>query len=90
MDFFETVITGQDVERRKPDPEGLLKAALALKLKPSEVMYVGDTAVDVQASRAAEMTSVAVLSGAGDSALLSAEGPDRIIYDCARLLEVLI
>ena len=52
--------------------------------------YVGDTPIDIQASRAAGMASVAVLSGAGDSALLSAEGPDRIIHSHARLSEILI
>ncbi len=89
MGFFEAIITGGDVERRKPDPEGLLKCLDVLQVSPDETVYVGDTPTDVRASRAAGMASVAVLTGAGDSALLSAEGPDRIIYSQARLLEVL-
>ena len=88
-DFFETVITGLDVERRKPDPEGLLKATVALGVTPDEVVYIGDGVSDIQASQAAGVASVAVLSGAGDSALLSAEGPDWIIHSHADLLGVL-
>jgi HAD superfamily hydrolase (TIGR01509 family) len=89
LDFFESIVTGQDVERPKPDPQGLLKCAAVLGVESDEAVYVGDTPLDVLAGKAAGMFSVAVLSGAGDSALLSASGPDRIIGSHARLLEVL-
>jgi HAD superfamily hydrolase (TIGR01509 family) len=89
LEYFEAVITGRDVQRRKPDPEGLLKCAAALGIPPGEAVYVGDTPLDVQASHAAGMAAVAVLSGAGDSAQLSAAGPDWIIASHARLAEVL-
>ena len=87
--FFSAVITGKDVQRRKPDPEGLFKCAAALGVEPGEAVYIGDTPLDIQASRAAGMASVAVLSGAGDSALLSAAGPDWIIHSLARLPDIL-
>jgi len=89
MDFFSVVVTGRDVARRKPDPEGLLKCTQALGVEPSEAVYVGDTPADIQASRAAGMAAVGVLSGAGDSGGLSAEGPDRIIHSLAHLPEIL-
>lgn len=89
LELFGAVITGREVARVKPDPEGLLKCAQALGVEPGESVYVGDTPLDIRASRAAGMASVAVLSGAGDSALLSAEGPHRIIHSHARLPEVL-
>ena len=76
---FAAVVSGGDGAHRKPHPEGLLKCADALGVAPHESVYVGDTSLDVQASRAAGMASVSVLSGAGDSAHLSAEGPDWII-----------
>ena len=87
--FFSVVITGKDVTRRKPDPEGLLKCAEALGVDPADAVYVGDTPLDVQASRAAGMYSVAVLSGAGDSALLSAAGPDWIIHSHSYLFRII-
>jgi 2-phosphoglycolate phosphatase len=88
MDFFAAVITGKDVQRRKPDPEGLLKCAGALGVQPGEAVYVGDTPLDAQASRAGGLASVAVLSGAGNSAELSAADPDWIIHSHARLPEI--
>lgn len=88
MDFFAAVVTGKDVQRRKPDPEGLLKCAGALGVQPGEAVYVGDTPLDVQASRAGGLASVAVLSGAGNSAELSAADPDWIIHSHARLPEI--
>ncbi len=89
LDYFEVLVAGGDVSRKKPDPEGLLKCAQALGVGPAEAVYVGDTIIDVQASRAAGMASVAVLAGAGDSASLSAAGPDRLISTLARLPEIL-
>jgi HAD superfamily hydrolase (TIGR01509 family) len=89
LDFFEIVVTGAEVTRPKPDPEGLLKCAAALGVEPGQAVYVGDAPTDVRASRAAGMAAVSVLSGAGDSALLSAAGPDWLIYSHARLPEII-
>lgn len=89
MEFFEVIVTRQNIKQRKPHPEGLLKGVADLGVEPGEAVYVGDSVVDIQAGRAAHMASVAVLSGAGDSALLSIEGPDWIIHTCSHLPEVL-
>ncbi len=82
---FDAVILGADVARRKPDPEGIVKALDALAVAPGDAVYVGDAPIDIQASRAAGVRAVAVLSGAGDSALLSAHEPDRLIASHAKL-----
>jgi len=82
---FDAVILGADVARRKPDPEGIVTALARLGVAPGDAVYVGDAPVDIQASRAAGVRAVAVLSGAGDSALLSAHEPDRLIASHARL-----
>ena len=90
LDFFEIIITSKDIKQRKPNPEGILKVIAALNVEPNEAVYVGDTCVDVQASRAAGMAAVSVLCGAGDSALLSMEGPDWIIQSPTDLPEILL
>lgn len=89
MEFFDVILTGKEVDNRKPNPEGLLKCAQLLDVPASQCVYVGDTPIDIQASKAAGMASIAVLSGAGDSALLSACGPDWIIYSISQLPSVL-
>ena len=88
MDRFDAVILGHDVTRSKPDPEGIFKCLSQLGVAPDAAVYVGDTPVDIQASRAAGARVVSVLTGAGDSAMLSAHCPDRLISSHARLSTV--
>lgn len=89
LGFFDVVVTGRDVSRRKPDPEGLLLCLERMGLGAAEAVYVGDTLADVQASRAAGLHAVGVLTGAADSALLSRAGAHRILPDLHGLAELL-
>lgn len=79
MEFFDPVVTAHDVERPKPDPEGMLRCLEQLGCVPAEAVYVGDSAHDVAAARAAGMRVIGVLTGAADSASLAAAGADRVI-----------
>ncbi|HEX2076728.1 MAG TPA: HAD family hydrolase [Longimicrobium sp.] len=58
---FDVVVTDDDVHAAKPDPGGLLAAADALGIRPEQAVYVGDSTVDMQASRAAGMRIGAAL-----------------------------
>jgi len=89
LDRFDAIVLGTDVSRRKPDPEGIVKCLAELGLAADDAVYVGDTPVDIQASRAAGVHAVGVLSGAGDSAMLSAQEPDRLLFSHAGLLGVI-
>ena len=89
LDWFDSIVLGADVSRRKPDPEGILKCLKALDVTPDAAVYIGDTPVDIQASRAAGARAVGVLTGAGDSAMLSMHWPDRLISSHARLAEII-
>jgi len=51
--YFELVLTSNDVKKSKPDPEIVIKSCKLLKLKPSEVIFVGDTKSDLKAGKAA-------------------------------------
>jgi phosphoglycolate phosphatase/pyrophosphatase PpaX len=64
--WFKTVVTGEDVERPKPDPEGVLLALQGLSLSQSQVIMVGDSAADIQAGRKAGMVTGAALWGLKD------------------------
>jgi HAD superfamily hydrolase (TIGR01549 family) len=85
LNRFDAVILGADVSRSKPDPEGICKCLAQLGVAPGMAVYVGDTPVDIQASRAAGVRVVSVLTGAGDSAMLSTHCPDRLISSHAKL-----
>ena len=85
LDRFDSVLLGADVAKRKPDPEGIVKCLAELGLTPDAAVYVGDTPVDVQTSRAAGVRVVGVLTGAADSAVMSAQEPDRLVSSHASL-----
>lgn len=50
-DFFEIVVTRDDVEKGKPDPEGLLLACEALQV--TKAIYIGDNPDDALAAQSA-------------------------------------
>ena len=56
---FAAVVTGEDVERQKPDPDGPLEAARRLRIEPAECAFVGDSPADVGAGKSAGMIMVA-------------------------------
>lgn len=89
QELFDAVLIDADVTHRKPHPEGLLKCMDALGADPANTVYVGDTAIDMQASRAAGMTAIAVLSGAGNSVSLCEAGAHRIIQSHEGLTDLL-
>lgn len=62
-DGFEVILGGEDVQRHKPDPEGLLCAMARLGRTPAETLYVGDSVVDAEAGQRAGTPFVAVLTG---------------------------
>jgi HAD superfamily hydrolase (TIGR01549 family) len=59
--FFETVIANDHVPEPKPAPHGIQLALSRLKLAASEIIYVGDSTVDIIAARAAGSYGVAAL-----------------------------
>ncbi len=83
-------VTGERADiPRKPDPTGILTACAALDVAPSAALYVGDTAVDIEAARAAGLRSVAVTWGFRDRAVLEAAQPDALIEHPSMLLDLL-
>ena len=51
--YFEFVLTSDDVEISKPNPEIVLKSCELLNSKPDEVILIGDTKSDVEAGKSA-------------------------------------
>lgn len=65
--LFHVVVTGDDVETPKPDPEGLGRALEALALHPHEAVYVGDAPDDYEMARALGVAFLGVPSAFGAS-----------------------
>ncbi|MDD9148774.1 MULTISPECIES: HAD family hydrolase [unclassified Sporolactobacillus] len=58
--FFESVITGDDVSRPKPDPEGIKKTLNKFAALPETAIYIGDSNTDILAGKAAGIRTAAV------------------------------
>ncbi|UJL48184.1 HAD family hydrolase [Virgibacillus sp. NKC19-16] len=58
--FFDVIITGDDVNKPKPDPEGLIKALSVLGVKSTEAMFIGDSDADIQAGLQAKVYTIGV------------------------------
>jgi len=57
------IVSGDTVAYRKPHPLPMFHAAQLISIDPAECLYVGDAERDIQAGRAAGMTSLVALWG---------------------------
>jgi pyrophosphatase PpaX len=60
-EYFECVITGNDVEKYKPSGDGLKKIMHRLSCMPSETLMVGDAVSDIVAARDAGVPVASVV-----------------------------
>ena len=80
------IVTRDDVEFAKPNPDLFLAAAARLGIHPHNCFVVGDSVWDLLAARRAGSLGLGVLSGGyGREELLEA-GPYRVYLDAADLL----
>lgn len=89
-DLFDVIVTSEDTELHKPNPEPLLLAVRKLETTPAEAAYTGDSPFDVEAAKAAGLRSIAVTwGGIHSEERLQAAGPDAIVTTPAELLAAL-
>ena len=53
LDYFELVLSGDTLPKKKPDPLPLLHACEHFGIQPAELLLIGDSLNDAQAARAA-------------------------------------
>ena len=83
------MIQGQTSElRRKPSPDGVLHIAESLKIKLSDIVYVGDTSTDMLTGKSAGVYTIGVLWGFRDRQELEENHADAIIAHPAELLQL--
>ena len=85
-----TIVDGSQVQRAKPAPDLLLRAAERLGVAPGDCWAVGDSTWDIRASRAAGMAAIAVTVGSavgGD--ILREAGASLVVGTLDDLREVL-
>ncbi len=86
FELFPVVIGGDEVERPKPDPDGVVRACDLLGVSPQAAAYVGDSPLDLEAAR----RSGAVAVGAAWGHLFESSAPCDVVaevpLDLLRLL----
>jgi HAD superfamily hydrolase (TIGR01509 family) len=80
------VITRQEVQRAKPDPDVFLAAAERLNVPIARAMVVGDSVWDLLAARRAGCLGIGLLSGGYGKEELEQVGAYRVYQDPADLL----
>mgnify|MGYP000333041488 CR=1 FL=1 len=87
--FVDTIVTFNDVPKRKPAPDGILECAKRLGVKTNECVVVGDAEADVQAGKAAGAKTIVVVGGVATRESLSKEKPDIILNNLQELTTIL-
>lgn len=84
-EFFDVIITSEDVKNPKPDPEGYLLGINKMKIQPLEAIAIEDSLYGVLAAKMAGINVIAVLTGVNKRNEFKKFGVYRI---CKNLKEV--
>ena len=77
-DGFDAVISGSDVEKKKPHPDIYLKAARAVGVKPEHCIVVEDAEAGIQSAKAAGMFAIGITTAVSKERLFAA-GADQVV-----------
>jgi len=82
---FFIILGGDSITKRKPDPESLLMAMKYCRVPAFITAMVGDSAVDIQAGKAAGVATCGVMGGFRSRTELEAAGCDLMIESLLEL-----
>ncbi len=87
--YFDHIVGGEDLPRKKPDPLPLLHACERLGCDPKKAVMIGDSSNDILAARAASIPSIAVSYGYSAERPIESFGPDAVVGRFGEILGVL-
>ena len=79
IDYFGIVISGDTLEKKKPDPLPLIHGANFFNINPKECLMLGDSVSDVKAARAAGFQIICMSYGYNHGNNIADENPDLVI-----------
>lgn len=86
---FDAVHGESDMTPRKPDPAGALLIARTVQIPPAEILFLGDTGIDMRTATAAGMFPAGALWGFRQADELLAAGAQTLISSPRELLHLL-
>jgi phosphoglycolate phosphatase len=87
-DYFETILCGDMVERKKPDPLPLIMSAEKLGVSPAASLMLGDSMSDVKAARAAEFSIICMSYGYNHGEDIRDYNPDAVVDSMAEVRDL--
>ena len=84
--FFAFTLCADRAEDRKPSPHMLLAACSRLGIAPAQMLYVGDTSMDIKAARATGYPVIAVSYGYGKEHAVDDVQADGLVDDPQQIL----
>jgi len=85
--LIDVSVWGDDVEKPKPEPDGVLSAMAGLGADPRVTLVIGDSPADIMMGRAAGTRTAAALWGGSSRERLMAQSPDLMLEAPIDLLE---
>jgi len=86
--YFESAISADDVEKKKPDPEGILKALSELGGKPENTLFIGDSGHDIESGKNAGTKTILVGWTILDRKRLMKSCPDHVVETPSEIVEI--
>ena len=84
--WFERVISGDTMARKKPAPDGILDCLAHFGVSAERALFIGDSSIDVATARNAGVSVWARADGYNLGQPIAASHPDRVFTDFAALL----
>jgi phosphoglycolate phosphatase len=84
--FFNVVVTRNDVRSPKPSSEGILLALNHIGVKKENAFFIGDSLDDVYAAKNASLRVIVILGGENPEPDLLTANPDFLINDFGEFL----
>ncbi len=87
--YFDLIVTFDEIQRPKPDPEVFLMCSTKIDCPPEKCVVIEDSVFGVRAAKAAKMNCIAVSSGAYSLSELRRERPDLLVNSLEKKEEIL-
>ena len=88
-DYFDLILSGDSLPRKKPDPLPLRYAAIYYEIEPGDLLLVGDSLNDSQAARAAGCPVVLLPYGYNGGKDVRQQDCDGVIDSLAEVLKLI-
>jgi 3-amino-5-hydroxybenzoic acid synthesis related protein len=79
-DYFDAIVASDQLQRSKPDPEGMYLSLELLSCAPDEAVMIGDAVSDIECAQKAGVCAVAVTWGIKPERVQTMCHPDYIVH----------